>query len=472
MRPTTLLLACVLSSSAGATIWTVGPGQTFTAPSQVADQAQDGDTVNIMAGTYASDVTNWTADDLLLRGVGGFAHLESNGLSWGDKAIWVVQGDRTTIEWIEFSGCTSTANNGAGIRQEGHDLTVRHCWFHDNENGILAGTVNPSTITIEFCEFGYNGYGDGFSHNLYINHVDTLYFRFNYSHHAHVGQELKSRAHVNYIEYSRLSNEATGDASREIDLPDGGQAFVIGNVVHQGPQGQNGNLLGFGVESLTNPGPQRLYVINNTFVNERATGNYLDMHNTVLLKAWNNICAGPGDFVAGGVLPFGADTASNLITTNIASVQFADPFTYDYHIPVGSPAQSGGMPAGLAHNGHPLVAWYEYVHPTDSILRCQHALLDVGAFEHCTFTGIAMEEAPSILLYPDPATDVLNISFLQRQVPERIQVVDMKGRVVREVPTTGKTIMTLDVSGLAPAMYVVRSVASGLPFTGKFTRQR
>ena len=83
-----------------------------------------------------------------------------------------------------------------------------------------------------------------------------------------------------------------------------------------------------------------------------------------------------------------------------------------------------------------------------------------------------MEEAPSILLYPDPATDVLNISFLQRQVPERIQVVDMKGRVVREVPTTGKTIMTLDVSGLAPAMYVVRSVASGLPFTGKFTRQR
>ncbi|HPF68815.1 MAG TPA: hypothetical protein PLC20_14155, partial [Flavobacteriales bacterium] len=74
MRPTTLLLACVLSSSAGATIWTVGPGQTFTAPSQVAGQVQDGDTVNIMAGTYASDVTNWTADDLLLRGVGGFAH--------------------------------------------------------------------------------------------------------------------------------------------------------------------------------------------------------------------------------------------------------------------------------------------------------------------------------------------------------------------------------------------------------------
>jgi len=29
--------------------------------------------------------------------------------------------------------------NGAGIRQEGAGLTVRNCFFHDNEDGILTG---------------------------------------------------------------------------------------------------------------------------------------------------------------------------------------------------------------------------------------------------------------------------------------------------------------------------------------------
>ena len=71
---------------------------------------------------------------------------------------------------------------------------------------------------IEHSEFDHNGFGDGYSHNLYIGNIDTLIFRFNYSHHAHVGHELKSRAWVNIIEYNRMSNEADGDASRECSI--------------------------------------------------------------------------------------------------------------------------------------------------------------------------------------------------------------------------------------------------------------
>ncbi|MEO8590423.1 MAG: hypothetical protein ABI432_13695 [Flavobacteriales bacterium] len=85
-----------LPFTAQATIWQVGPGQTYTLPSQVSTLVANGDTVDIAAGTYPSDVARWQADDLLLRGLGGLAHLESNGLAWGDKAIWVIQGDRTT----------------------------------------------------------------------------------------------------------------------------------------------------------------------------------------------------------------------------------------------------------------------------------------------------------------------------------------------------------------------------------------
>ena len=51
----------------------------------------------------------------------------------------MIAGDRTTVDRIEFSGATVPDQNGAGIRQEGTDLTVTRSWFHDNQNGILTG---------------------------------------------------------------------------------------------------------------------------------------------------------------------------------------------------------------------------------------------------------------------------------------------------------------------------------------------
>jgi hypothetical protein len=94
MTRSTLLLLIACSTRCYAVQWTVGPGQTYTAPSQVSTLVGNGDTVNILAGTYPSDVARWQADDLVLRGVGGMAHLESNGNAWGGKAIWVIQGDQ------------------------------------------------------------------------------------------------------------------------------------------------------------------------------------------------------------------------------------------------------------------------------------------------------------------------------------------------------------------------------------------
>ena len=259
------VLLILTSCFAFATNWLVGSTQTYTMPSQVSTLVDDGDTVSIDVGIYPSDVAHWTANNLLLRGVGGLAHLKSNGLNYGGKAIWVISGNNAIVEWIEFSECTCVDQNGAGIRQEGFNLTVTHCYFHDNEDGILAGTLNPSKIIIEFTEFNHNGYGDGYSHNLYINNIDTLIFQYNYSHHCNIGHELKSRAHVNFILYNRLSNEVTGNASREIDLPNGGTAYLIGNSIEQGANSTNSGIIGYGLEGLTNPNPQEFYLINNWY---------------------------------------------------------------------------------------------------------------------------------------------------------------------------------------------------------------
>lgn len=442
--------ALLYSSYASAAQWTVGPGQAYTLPSQVAALVGNGDTVNIQAGTYPSDVTNWTANDLLLRGTGGYAHLESNGAAWGGKGIWVIQGDRTRVEWIQFSECSVPDLNGAGIRMEGKHLTVHHCVFRDNENGILAGTPAsvPSNITIEYCEFDHNGHGDGYSHNLYINHTDTLFFRYNYSHHAHVGQELKSRAHVNFIEYNRLSNEATGDASREIDLPDGGQAYLIGNLIQQGPMGVNSNLVGFGVESLNNPGPHVLYAINNTLVNEKTVGSFFAMPSTVSFKGYSNIMAGGGSIMATG-FPSLTDTAGNLRDPDIADLNFRSAATYDYRLEVPSPAQNIGIPAGYAASGYPLVAMQEYVHPTNSAIRCQQATMDAGAYQLCTTAVEGTAALAGITLWPNPDHADVHITGAKGYETE---LLDALGRTTGRKGADG----VIDLRGLAAGCYFVK----------------
>ena len=451
-------ITCSLMPTLGlATTWTVGPGQTYTLPSQVSTLVTDGDTVDIEAGVYPSDVARWQADNLVLRGVGGFAHLESNGLSWGDKSIWVIQGDNTTVEWIEFSECQVPDHNGAGIRLEGLNLTVRNCWFHHNENGILCGEYHPSTVRIEYSEFGHHGYGDGYSHNLYIGNIDSLIFRFNYSHHADVGHELKSRARVNVIEYNRIGNEADGTASREIDLPNGGQAYLIGNVIQQGLQSENSNIVGFGMEGLNNPGPQEFYAVNNTIVNEKANGSFFQAPAEVFFKGYSNLLAGGGSFMS--AFPTSIDTLANLRAADIAAVQFADAANYDYHIDESSLAHNLGFPAGLATNGYSLVALYEYVHPVGDVLRCQHALLDAGAFETCT-TGIVAEETGSLALYPNPAIDQVTITVPFGVTINRVEFSDSQGRVIQRKTERAMGIRTSDISDLPSGLLTARVTTS------------
>ncbi|MGC4089350.1 MAG: right-handed parallel beta-helix repeat-containing protein [Polyangiaceae bacterium] len=255
----------------------VGPGGAYATPCQAFAAASDGDTIEIDAtGNYAGDVCAIARSGLSIRGVGGRAKIDAAGKNAQGKAIWVVQGSDTSVENIEFSGAKVPDLNGAGIRQEGKNLSVRGCYFHDNEDGILAGDVAGSEILIEASEFDRNGAGDGYSHNLYINHVAKLTFRYNYSHRAKVGHLLKSRAAENHVLYNRLSAEAEGTSSYELDLPNGGKSYVIGNVIEQGTLTENPAMLAFLEEGGNAQNPSdALFVVNNTFVNRVGRGSFM-----------------------------------------------------------------------------------------------------------------------------------------------------------------------------------------------------
>jgi len=453
---TTLLSAALLvalSCTLHATTWLVGPARPYTAPSQVSSLVGDGDTVEIDAGVYESDVARWTANDLVLKGVGGYAHLRANGTSYGKKAIWVIGGTNTTVQWIEFSLCACPDHNGAGIRQEGVGLTVQHCYFHDNEDGILAGDNPTSDIRIEYTEFANNGFGDGYSHNLYINHVRSLVFMFNYSHHAKVGHELKSRAYTNHIMYNRLANEATGTASREIDLPNGGTAVVVGNEIEQGPNGENSNILGYGLEGLSNPTPHQLYVASNTFVNDRGAGSFVAVQNgTELLKMYDNILAGPGAVFTGA--PSTVDTAANL-NTSIANAGFVDASGYDYHLTAESPGVNMGVPPGSVDGDTPLTPIYEYAHPADKVERRQNGALDIGAHERTGTTGVASgaSSVREVKIYPNPIRTSATIRVDGMGSGGEMTVFDVMGRAVRSISIgeSGESVMERD--GMASGVY-------------------
>ena len=375
-----LALAISLSfEPAWAERFRVGPKRAYQTPSAVAEIVRDGDVVEIDAGEYVGDVAVWRRDRLTLRGVGGRAHLKAGGRAAEGKAIWVIKGKDTTIEHVEFSGAEVPDGNGAGIRQEGAGLTLRDCYFHGNQNGILGGAGH---VLIERSEFANNGAGDGYTHNIYIiDRAERFTLRHSYSHHARVGHNVKSRARENYIEYNRIMDEAEGRSSYAIDLPNGGAAFIVGNAIQQGPQSENHVIVSYGAEGLR-PSGNELYVVNNTMVNEAPTGTFLRAApETQKVVAINNLFVGPGQAVEGK-----AESRGNLA---LRDGKFLDRERYDYRLTASSPAVDAGV-APKSVRGVALAPISEYEHPLRGRRRSLVRVPDVGAYE---FPGTAAPRA-------------------------------------------------------------------------------
>jgi hypothetical protein len=372
-----LALSGLTAPQSAAKVLQVGPGKRFAAPCQAIHDAGSGDTIEIDSSRgYKGDTCSWKTNRLTIRGIGpARASIDAAGKSAEGKAIWVISGDDTVIENIEFSGAAVSDGNGAAIRQEGANLTIRNCFFHDNEEGILAGDNPKSSILIEFSEFAQNGSGDGRTHNIYVNHVAKFTMKFCYSHHAKVGHLVKTRAAENFILYNRLSDEADGTASFELDISNGGNSYVIGNIIQQGPETQNSSILAYRMEGsdARNPGSQ-LYVINNTFVNDRPEGAIFlqiksDTPKTAVVL--NNIFCGKGTITTqNSSLP-----AGNLVTNDPG---FVDAAHYDYRLRPNSRARGAGIQPQV-ESAFPLLPDQQYLHPACGASRSNEAKPDLGA---------------------------------------------------------------------------------------------
>jgi hypothetical protein len=261
----------------GRRVLKVGPNETLKRPSDAARVAQDNDMIEIEAGRYVGDV--------------GRPHLDSQGRVAADQGIWVFRGNDIVVENVEFSGARSTARNGSGIRFFGNNLTVRDSYFHDNEDGVLTYIAPEGDILIERSVFARNGAGDGQSHNIYIGKVRSFTLRFSHSHDSKAGHEVKSRARINHIEYNRLTDEDDGNSSYVIDIPEGGYAYIVGNVLEKGGRSQNPNAISYAAERR-DVAEGGLWVVNNTFYNRFVDSIFVANRSKLPMLVLNNVLLG------------------------------------------------------------------------------------------------------------------------------------------------------------------------------------
>ncbi|GIL39046.1 DUF4214 domain-containing protein [Roseiterribacter gracilis] len=253
-------------------LW-VGQAEQFKSLSAAVKAAAAGDTINIRAGVYRDDDVR-IDKPLTIVGVGGLAHLEgTKNLANGKGLLIVNTTGQVTLENLEFSGAKVSDHNGAGIRWSAGDLTIKSSYFHDNQEGILSLDIPNGHLKIESSEFANNGYGDGYSHGIYINKVASVEVNNSYFHDTVSGHLIKSRAALTTVTNSTLIDS---DSSYAIDTPNGGVVTIIGNKIQQGAGTDNPAIIHYGGETSKGTyDANTLTIDGNTIVNQKSGGYVL-----------------------------------------------------------------------------------------------------------------------------------------------------------------------------------------------------
>jgi len=235
------------------------------------EQAKRGATVQIPAGVY--DVTDLKVyKSLNLVGAAdGKTVLRSAEVT--EKGLLIPQaGVDLRVENLTFEGAHSWDRNGAGIRHEGGNLTVVNCAFIANEDGILATGSDFGTIVISKSRFIDNGFGDGYSHAIYIEKAEKLDVSDSRFEGTRIGHHVKSLASETIVRSSVL-DDAHGRASYAVDASKGGLLTITGNTIVQSKDSDNEAIVNYDV--TRGGSPKAIVISGNKIVNRYDGGVFL-----------------------------------------------------------------------------------------------------------------------------------------------------------------------------------------------------
>jgi hypothetical protein len=339
----------------------VGPEGAPMALQDAVRLAQDGDTIELLAGDYRSTLVV-DGRRLTLRGVGSKAPVIDGEAKLRDaKALWTVRGGVVTIDNIEFRGARSSDGGGAGVRQEGGSLTVMRCAFYDNEHGLLATNVESAELRISGSVFASAPkVVGGLYHLLNVGRIGKLEITGSRFQQGFEGHLIKSRAKETFIAYNFIHDGVRGRASYEIEVANAGVATVIGNVIAQGVDAANRVLVAYGSEGRAWD-KNELYVAHNTFVNYGWSPAWFlrvftdRLPDKVPVYAINNLLVGPGVF-------WPAVTGHLEGNRHATGGMLRDIWTYGLELPADSVWRGSGVdPRNI--NGHNLAPMGEFDWP-------------------------------------------------------------------------------------------------------------
>jgi hypothetical protein len=312
-------------------LW-VGTDQNYHTIADAIAASHGGDTIFVEAGTYTNDSAA-IDHDLTLVGVGGYAHIDSTGDIPNGKADFVINAN-VTIQNFEFSGASVADHNGAGIRHESGALTVQNSYFHDNQEGILAGDNPASSMVIQNSSFVHNGAGDGQTHGVYVGQIASLSVDGSTFEDQVMGNQLKSRAAETTVSNSHFATGPDG-ANYDVDLPNGGVATIHDNTFDKGDTSNNRAIIHFGGEIDNATGS--LLVQHNNFTSDlehtTAVLNQTDVPVQVVdngMTGVENILLGAGSQSAnlvGGLLDLSTPVDTGPATVDATAP--SDPMTLD-----------------------------------------------------------------------------------------------------------------------------------------------
>ncbi|MBU4287581.1 MAG: hypothetical protein KKI12_05340 [Proteobacteria bacterium] len=334
-----LLFAFLQTHFVFAVDYEVGPNKTYKAISQVPlDSLEPGDVVKIYYRKKAYHEKfiirrSGTKDKpIIIKGIplkgkqpviDGSLACQGQDEHWPQSGRWLIKvGDGNAADYVQIKNLElCNANNSQQYRKKesnanyednaagifirlGRNVLIANCVIHSCGNGIQT-TYGPdvSYAKISGCLIYDNGNHTNLDssqeHNVYLcgTHTTVQFCRFGVPHSD--GNNIKDRGLDTIIRYNWIE----GGKNRQLDLVDHKEygradAYVYGNVIIQGREVNNDNMIHWGGDS-GNSRSGTLYLFNNTIVGKLKKTRFIvvrypdcnvEMKNNVFIgtgRLWN-----------------------------------------------------------------------------------------------------------------------------------------------------------------------------------------
>lgn len=324
-----------------------------------------------------------------------------------------IRSGRPPYTFTSRNGEGRYARNSAAIfLEKGEHITIRNCILEDCGNGFFCASQS-SDVLVERCVIRDNGIeGRIYEHNSY---TEAKRIVFQYNHYGPLrkgarGNNLKDRSSGTVIRYNWIE-----DGNRQLDLVDSDhdaqlddpayrRTYVYGNVLLEGPDQGNSQIVHYGGDSrdLRRYRKGILYFYNNTVVSTRTDLTTLFRLSSLDESAdvRNNIfyVSGPGENLAVSNRMGSIRMTRNWLSRGwkkthghlVGAVSdelnltgdrpgFEDIGSIDLNLSAESHCVDGG--AGLAADAadHPVTR--TYVRHIGSVPRPDDGKIDIGAYE-------------------------------------------------------------------------------------------